>query len=402
IDGNIDVGDNITANNPIQVHLLTGDVCATFESRFFTLKPEEQWSNNYYNPVSTPNDNSASTGTGNHPTYVFLYNHNGAAINVTWETNGGVQGTLSVPSGGTNFVQLPNGTGTRFYSTGGENFYAIATIDSDPDGSSNNSGHDWGFALIPGDQLTSQITMVGFAPGQDPTYCASNNDIAKGAWSLQSVSSEETSAGTFTATNAFDNDNNTFWHTAYSGGSVPTHPHELQIDMGASYEVNGFRYLPRATYNTTTYPSTNIPQTIPAGGTVSSTITVPSGGTITDLNVLNLDIDHTYTGYILVTLTSPAGTTVTLMNSPCSFEDDIEVNFDESAATFTLPCPAVGFGTYLPWGYLTDFNGEDAAGTWTLTVSEPYGSRGGTIEAWSLELTTGAVQNGAIADFDFY
>ena len=176
VDGNVNAGETVTANQRIQVTLLTGDVCATYESRFYTLRPEEQWSNNYYNPVATHNGD---------PTFVFLYNNESSAINVEWETSSGVQGTISVPAGGVNHVQIPNNTGSFFYSVGGENFYAIATIDSDP---SQTTDHDWGFALIPSSQLSSQITMVGFAPGQDPTYCTSTNVISKAAWSIQYLS----------------------------------------------------------------------------------------------------------------------------------------------------------------------------------------------------------------------
>ncbi len=45
------------------------------------------------------------------------------------------------------------------------------------------------------------------------------------------------------AVNAFDGDINTMWHTEW----LPTAPlpHEIQIDLGASYNIDGFRYLPR-------------------------------------------------------------------------------------------------------------------------------------------------------------
>ncbi|MET8064547.1 discoidin domain-containing protein [Micromonospora sp. NPDC005313] len=46
------------------------------------------------------------------------------------------------------------------------------------------------------------------------------------------------------ATNAFDGNLSTIWHTKYTGGSDPA-PHEIQINMGASYSVSGLRYLPR-------------------------------------------------------------------------------------------------------------------------------------------------------------
>src|SRR5262249_5457173 len=46
------------------------------------------------------------------------------------------------------------------------------------------------------------------------------------------------------AKNAFDGSASTIWHTQYTG-STPAHPHEIQIDLGATYAIQGFRYLPR-------------------------------------------------------------------------------------------------------------------------------------------------------------
>ena len=68
--------------------------------------------------------------------------------------------------------------------------------------------------------------------------------INQSGWSLQGVNSEETSGEDGAATNAFDGDNNSIWHTEWSGSS-PTHPHSLEIDLGASYNIDGFSYLPR-------------------------------------------------------------------------------------------------------------------------------------------------------------
>ncbi|MFH1269097.1 MAG: discoidin domain-containing protein, partial [Planctomycetota bacterium] len=43
---------------------------------------------------------------------------------------------------------------------------------------------------------------------------------------------------------AIDGDPNTMWHTEF-GFLEPTHPHEIVLDLGASYEISGFGYLPR-------------------------------------------------------------------------------------------------------------------------------------------------------------
>ncbi len=63
-------------------------------------------------------------------------------------------------------------------------------------------------------------------------------------WTLIKADSEETQGEDGRAINAFDGSASTIWHTQYTP-TTTTHPHEIQIDMGASYSLTGFRYLPR-------------------------------------------------------------------------------------------------------------------------------------------------------------
>ena len=66
-----------------------------------------------------------------------------------------------------------------------------------------------------------------------------NSQIMLEDWTLLYVDSEEIAGS---ALKAFDGNPNTYWHTAWY--SDPT-PHEIWIDLGATYTVSGFRYLPR-------------------------------------------------------------------------------------------------------------------------------------------------------------
>ncbi len=69
-------------------------------------------------------------------------------------------------------------------------------------------------------------------------------EISNANWSLHYVDSEELVGENSPATNAFDGDESTIWHTQWKNGS-PDHPHEIQINLGASYNLEGLRYLPR-------------------------------------------------------------------------------------------------------------------------------------------------------------
>jgi chitinase len=68
--------------------------------------------------------------------------------------------------------------------------------------------------------------------------------IPKTNWKLKYADSQETSGENGAATNAFDGSTNTIWHTQWSSSS-PACPHEIQIDLGATYNISSFSYIPR-------------------------------------------------------------------------------------------------------------------------------------------------------------
>jgi uncharacterized repeat protein (TIGR01451 family) len=156
------VGARVQASAPVQVGLITGDICETYEARWYVLYPEEQWSDTYYSPVSA---------AGSNGTTAFLYNPNATPLTVTRSSVGG--GTLNtlVGAGQGVSVTIPAGSGARFAAPSGQNFVAIAAVDSTGD---LNSKSDWGFTLIPEDQLTMQ-TLIGWGAGQDPDLPPTEN-----------------------------------------------------------------------------------------------------------------------------------------------------------------------------------------------------------------------------------
>jgi hypothetical protein len=73
------------------------------------------------------------------------------------------------------------------------------------------------------------------------TIPPSSADIPQTKWQVKFVDSQETNYG---AVKAFDGSSTTFWHTKWVNGS-PLPPHEIQINLGGTYTLSGFRYLPR-------------------------------------------------------------------------------------------------------------------------------------------------------------
>lgn len=66
-------------------------------------------------------------------------------------------------------------------------------------------------------------------------------EIPKTNWSIKSVDSEQTGNP---ATNLIDGNTTTMWHTQYTP-VLAVYPHEVQLDLGATYAISKFRYLPR-------------------------------------------------------------------------------------------------------------------------------------------------------------
>lgn len=116
---------------------------------------------------------------------------------------------------------------------------------------------------------------------------------------------------------------------------------------------------------------------VPCNTSQTSTVTVPLSGTITDVNVLDVTYWNPELGDTTITLTDPTGTvTVQLKDSADGGTGDRMngIDFDDAAASsfpgFLANGSCISPNTYRPSGDLSDFNGLEANGVWTLTVSE--------------------------------
>ncbi|MCY2987061.1 MAG: hypothetical protein NTY19_04235, partial [Planctomycetota bacterium] len=189
VDGGIKQGATVVSvddsgrpdpNKPIQVDLITGRRDATYESRWFTLAPrgpmddpKTSWSNSYYTPVST----SWGQDGSEQPTGVYLYNPNlSDPLTVTYVSRdrGGtgslVTAFITIPPRGTAMQQIPAGSGAHFFTSEGQNFYAVSVtgVAPDVDDTKISPGYDWGMSLIPVRNLTTQAKVaMGF--GRDAT-----------------------------------------------------------------------------------------------------------------------------------------------------------------------------------------------------------------------------------------
>lgn len=136
--------------------------------------------------------------------------------------------------------------------------------------------------------------------------------------------------------------------------------------------------------------SIDVPVAIDNGGpdVYVSSLAFPLDGEILDVNVNKIVGVHTWVSDLEVSLTSPSGTVVRLWAGECGQEDDFNIGFDDQATESVLPCPITDGNLYQPIDALSAFNGENAIGTWTLTIEDTYSDDGGSLDDWELQICT--------------
>lgn len=154
------------------------------------------------------------------------------------------------------------------------------------------------------------------------------------------------------------------------------------------------------------------PVDIPDQGVVTTSLVISGAtGSIWDVN-LRTFLPHSFSTDLQVSLTSPAGTTVTLTTDNPLFTSfrgaipaqnvfngtvwDDQADPDGDAGVFPND------GVVTDHGYVNDtvatplvpeeafsaFRGENPNGTWTLTIADTFQGDVGTLEGWTLEIAT--------------
>ncbi len=115
-----------------------------------------------------------------------------------------------------------------------------------------------------------------------------------------------------------------------------------------------------------TFPASDVPIAIPDNNStgITSAVAVTGTGNVGALE-LSLNISHTWRGDLVVTLVAPSGTSYVVSNRSGGSADNI----------------------ILSNSLVTAFNGQAAAGTWQLRVTDLAGADLGTLNAWSLAIT---------------
>ena len=132
-------------------------------------------------------------------------------------------------------------------------------------------------------------------------------------------------------------------------------------------------------------PAIAIPDNNPVG--VNTTMNLPAG-TVGNIDVKIAQLTHTYDGDLKLTLTSPTGTSKVLINRRGGTDNGFtNLVLDDGAAAPIASIPTDGAtvsGTFRPEEPLSGFSGENAAGAWTMNVSDNASVDTGTLDSWGI------------------
>ncbi len=122
---------------------------------------------------------------------------------------------------------------------------------------------------------------------------------------------------------------------------------------------------------------------------IQSVVFFAGAGQVTDVNVKNISGIHENVENLSISLVSPAGTSVLLVDNRCDFMSDFNCGFDDASPS-ELSCPLSQAISYVPEESLSIFNGEDLVGNWTLIIKDEVSGEGGQFNRFDLEVCSNA------------
>lgn len=178
----------------------------------------------------------------------------------------------------------------------------------------------------------------------------------------------------------YDTDTGTFWYFETSWTELLSSSGELANDSNNTLQ--------------------NIPDNNPTG--ITSSINLSSNRQISGATIIEvcLDITHTYTGDLNISLRGPDGTTIELSTDNGGSGDNYTNTCFRSDAVISIASVSAPFnGVFLPEDSFSAFDGKLINGTWTLEISDDASPDVGTLNSWSLRMLT-AVKLSNISDAD--
>jgi len=137
----------------------------------------------------------------------------------------------------------------------------------------------------------------------------------------------------------------------------------------------------------------NIGGLITTGAPLDSTATIAETGLIgTDytIDMVELDITHTFNGDLDIELISPAGTVLFLSDQNGGGGDNYTGTIFQDGGMDITAGTSPFTGTFAPEGgtFAATFDGEDIAGGWILRVTDNFGGDDGTLDNYCITFTS--------------
>ncbi|MET9319135.1 endo-alpha-N-acetylgalactosaminidase family protein [Streptomyces sp. NPDC003038] len=157
----------------------------------------------------------------------------GRSYEVTFSYEAGFSGDYQfvIGSGSTetatalNQARTPT-TFTRTFTAGADAWIGVRKVT--PENSHNEA-----------DLILDDLTIDDLGPGDGGELLVPQHQM-----SVKTVDSQETTGENGSAAHVLDGDGSTIWHTQWYAATAPM-PHEITLDLGASYDVTALHYLPR-------------------------------------------------------------------------------------------------------------------------------------------------------------
>lgn len=223
----------------------------------------------------------------------------------------------------------------------------------------------------PADQATDQALQMTYFWNTTPDAVAYLLEVSTQSDFSSVMESVNTQNNTHTISTILEAETDYYWRVTAIGS---------QCGLGLPSSIRSF-----TTESCLLLNGTNLPITV-NNNEMESEINIARSGNVTDVDVLGINMTHTWVGDMTFSLEGPDGTTVELFSSMCGSSDNINLSIDSDSGN-VVNCPLNNGQKSRPENQsLTAFNNKQLNGIWKLIFSDDDAADPGTLNAWSLRV----------------
>lgn len=137
-----------------------------------------------------------------------------------------------------------------------------------------------------------------------------------------------------------------------------------------------------------------------AGQTIITELNVEAEGIIEEMSI-NLDLNHTWIGDLVIEIEHPDGTSRRVWNRSCNNTQFINIQASFRDNSQNIVCGSPTSGTFNPNQSFDVFLNKPKAGIWKLKTTDFYTGDVGTINSWSIDFGCTSLSNSNFAENKF-